>query len=44
LIEKQRSLTWDNNNKQREADKYFREVSQLKAELKRHIAMMDDQK
>lgn len=44
LIEKQRSLTWDSNNKQREVEKYFREVSHLKAELKRHVAMMDDQK
>jgi len=44
LIEKHRSLTWESANKQREADKYLREIAHLKAELKRYIAMMDDQK
>lgn len=44
LIEKQRSLTWESANKQRESEKYHREISYLKAELKRLTAMMDDQK
>lgn len=44
LIEKQRALTWESANKQRETEKYLREISHLKAELKRHLAMMDDQK
>ncbi|CAH1725441.1 centrosomal protein of 135 kDa-like isoform X1 [Aphis gossypii] len=44
LIEKQRSLTWESANKQRESEKYLREISHLKAELKRLTAMMDDQK
>ncbi|XP_001945549.2 centrosomal protein of 135 kDa [Acyrthosiphon pisum] len=44
LIEKQRSLTWESANKQRESEKYHREISHLKAELKRLTAMMDDQK
>jgi len=44
LIEKQRSFTWESANKQREADKFLREITHLKAELKRYIAMLDDQK
>ncbi|VVC32431.1 Hypothetical protein CINCED_3A018546 [Cinara cedri] len=44
LIEKHRSLTWENRNKQRDTEKYLREISYLKAELKRQISMMDDQK
>ncbi|XP_025196945.1 centrosomal protein of 135 kDa-like [Melanaphis sacchari] len=44
LIEKQRSLTWESANKERESEKYLREISHLKSELKRLSAMMDDQK
>lgn len=44
LIEKQRSLTWEKANKLHESEKYLREISHLKADLKKHIAMMDDQK
>lgn len=44
LLEKRRSLTWETANKQQEVDKYLREITQLKAELKRHISMLDDQK
>lgn len=44
LIEKQRSLTWESANKEREHDKHIREIAYLKAELKRYVAMMDDQK
>lgn len=44
LIEKQRSLTWETTNKQHEADKHLREITNLKTELKRLKAMTDDQK
>lgn len=44
LIEKHRLLTWENTNKQCEAEKYLKEISHLKVELKRHIYMIDDQK
>jgi len=44
LIEKQRSLTWESTNKQRESEKCHREISYLKTELKRLNAMIDDQK
>ncbi|KAL5242925.1 hypothetical protein ACI65C_010335 [Semiaphis heraclei] len=44
LIEKQRSLTWESCNKQRESEKCHREISHLKTELKRLTAMIDDQK
>ncbi|XP_050442844.1 centrosomal protein of 135 kDa-like isoform X2 [Adelges cooleyi] len=44
LIEKQRSLTWESANKQREAEKYVRDITHMKTELKRHKAIIDDQK
>lgn len=44
LVEKQRSLTWESANKQREMEKYLREIAHLKAEVKRFTAMMDEQK
>jgi len=44
LIEKQRSLTWESCNKQRESEKCHREISHLKTELKKLTAMIDDQK
>lgn len=44
LIEKQRSFMWESTNKQRETEKYLRDISHLKDECKSHISMLDDQK